>query len=155
VCARGADSALLGGPSTSPLGVSVLYPQDFDDIPMWDRTQFDRLPSKSRVACCIHMLEAAVNHDGFDGLFSGYSGAYVPEILSALRQIGAPYTHALVERAIAVAYPDGYPEDPAEHQDELSYSDEVSEALDPLDRDFQRYPEPLPDLVNAYLARDT
>src|SRR5205823_9524883 len=75
------------------------------------------LPSPGLLAASI-MLEAAVNHDGFDGLFSGYSGAYVPEILSALRQIGAPYTHALVERAIAVAYPDGYPRS-EEHTSEL------------------------------------
>jgi hypothetical protein len=133
----------------------VHYPEDFDDVSMWDRTQFDRLPLKSQVACCIHMLEAAVNHDGFDGLFSNYSGAYIPEILSALRQIGAPNTLALVERAIALAYPDGYPEDPADHQDALTYSDEVSEKLDLMDQEFFRYPEPLPELVNGYLARDT
>ena len=133
----------------------MLYPDDFDGVPKWDRAEFDRLPSKSQVACCIHMLEAAVNSDGFDGLFFNYSGAYIPEILSALRQIGAPHTLALVERAIALAYPGGYPDDPAEHQDTLSLSDDVSEALDPLDQEFCRYPEPLPDLVNAYLARDT
>ena len=129
-----------------------MYPDDFDTLVLSDKAQFARLPSKTQVAYCIHMLEANVNHDGFYGFFFNHSGEYVRETLTALQRIKAPTTHALLERAVAMAYPDGYPVDASDYQAALAELDEIADALEPFDREFFRYTEPLADLVNAYLA---
>jgi hypothetical protein len=132
-----------------------VYPEDFDALlEHLDKAEFEGLPARAQVACCIHMLEAAVNHDGFYGFFFNVSGEYVRETLTALEHIGAPYTQALLERAVTVAFPDGYPPDGNDHQEALADYDEVADALEPLDTEFFRYLEPLADLVNAHLARD-
>jgi hypothetical protein len=98
------------------------------------------------------MLEAQVNNGGFHQFFFNLSGEYVRETLAALEHIKAPRTQALLERAVAIAYPAGYPLDAADHQEALADYDDVADALEPLDNEFFRYTEPLPDLVNAYLA---
>jgi Domain of unknown function (DUF4375) len=131
-----------------------VYPEDLDALMPLDKAQFARLPSRTQVACCIHMLEAEVNNDGFYGFFFNVSGEYVRETLVALERIGAPHTQALLERAVTLAFPDGYPTDAKDHQNALADYDEVADALEPLDTEFFRYPEPLADLVNAHLARD-
>ena len=131
-----------------------MYPEDFDALLPLDEAQFARLPTKSQVACFIHMLEAQVNNGGFHAFFFNVSGEYVRETLAALERIGAPITLALLERAVAVAFPTGYPLDAQTHRDALADYDEVADALEPLNTEFFRYPEPLADLVNAHLARD-
>ena len=74
------------------------------------------------------------------------------ETLEALSAIGAVVTHALLERAVAIGFPEGYPADARQHQESLSDFDDVADALNPLDLAFFDYPEPLADLVNDYLA---
>jgi hypothetical protein len=100
------------------------------------------------------MLEAQVNNGGIHQFFFNVSGEYVRETVAALNRIGAPKTQALLERAVAVAFPRGYPPDAREHQEALAEYDDVADALAPLDTEFFSYPEPLADLVNAHLARD-
>jgi Domain of unknown function (DUF4375) len=136
------------------LGVFMAYPKDFDDLLPANKEEFARLPHKTQVARCIHMLEAEVNNGGFHQFFLNSSGEYVPETLSALAEIGATQTRDLVKRATTVAFPGGYPADPADHRTSLAAFDEVADALDLLDTEFYRYVEPLADLVNGYLDRD-
>jgi Domain of unknown function (DUF4375) len=130
------------------------YPEDFDNLLPSNKEEFTRLPHKTQVARCIHMLEAEVNNGGFHQFFLNSSGEYVPETLSALGEVGATKTRDLLKRATAVAFPGGYPTDPAAHQASLADLDDVAGALEPLDAEFYRYLEPLTDLVNAYLVRD-
>jgi hypothetical protein len=132
----------------------VAYPEDFDAVVPSDRGEFERLPPKAQVACCIHMLEAEVNNGGFHQFFFNSSGQYVRETLSALHDIGAVKTRRLLERAIAAAFPNSYPSNSDTHQDALADFDAIADDLEPLDSEFYRYAEPLTVLVNAYLAKD-
>ena len=76
------------------------------------------------------------------------SEEYVRATLQALAAIGAVATCALLERAVAIGFPDGYPADAQQHQECLADFDDIADALNPLDLTFFEYPEPLVDLVN-------
>ena len=69
-----------------------------------------------------------------------------------MQAIGADHTSKLLEEAIAIAYPDGYPENAADHEDTTD-SDDALDALGELDERFLEYEDPLTDLVNQYLER--
>jgi Domain of unknown function (DUF4375) len=129
------------------------YPEDFDDLLLPNKEEFRHLPRNAQVALCIHALEAEVNNGGFHQFFSNSSGEYVRETLAALSAVDAPKTRELLEHAIAVAFPGGYPTDAGSYQDALVDYDEVADALEVLDSRFFSYSEPLTDLVNAYLSR--
>jgi hypothetical protein len=135
------------------LGVFVHYPQDFDVLLLSNKEQFQHLVPKVQVALCIHALEAEVNNGGFHQYFFNSSGEYARETLAALAAVNAPITQDLLERAIAVAFPCGYPSDAGAHQDSLADYDGVADSLELLDNQFFAYPEPLADLVNAYLSK--
>jgi len=131
----------------------VPYPEDFDDIVITSRTDLERHPAPIQVALCMHRLEAEVNNGGFHQFFFNSSGEIVPHTLHALSEIGALNTKCLLEQAIAVAFPAGYPKDPANIQSALAEYDDVADKLEPLDSEFFLYAEPLSDLVNDYLGR--
>ncbi len=71
--------------------------------------------------------------------------------MDALTQIGAPKTRALLKSAIVLAYPNGYPVNPADHG-ETADSEDVLDSLRELDDEFYKYVEPLADLMNKFLA---
>jgi hypothetical protein len=131
----------------------VPYPDDFDDIVISSKADLVSHPARKQVALCLHKLEAEVNNGGFHQFFGNSSGELVPETLRALDAIGAPKTKALLEQAIAVAFPSGYPSDTSEVSLKLADFDEVADGLEPLDQAFYRYQEPLSDLVNSFLER--
>ena len=130
----------------------VPYPESFDDIVVTGRIDLARHPVQVQVALCVHRLEAEVNNGGFHQFFLNSSAEIVPHTLHALSVIGAPRTKRLLEEAIAVAFPSGYPADPADIQAALADFDDVADELERLDSEFCLYNEPLTDLVNAYLA---
>ena len=101
----------------------------------------------------MHMLEAEVNNGGFDQFFLNSSGQFALQTLDALGAIGAPQTKELLQAALALSYPAGYPDDSSEHE-ETAYDDATLEALHALDDKFYEYLEPLTDLVNQYLRND-
>ena len=129
------------------------YPDDFDDIVICSRAELLSHPSRAQVALCMHKLEAEVNNGGFHQFFLNSSGELVPETLQALSAIGATGTKHLLERAVAVAFPSGYPSDVSEVASRLSDFDDVADQLEPLDAAFYRYEEPLSDLVNKFLEK--
>jgi hypothetical protein len=100
----------------------------------------------------MHKFEAELNNGGFDQFFFN-AGEFVPETLRALSDIGATRTKSLLEQAVAVAFPSGYPSDASEVAARLSGSDDVSVQLELLDAAFYRYEEPLSDLVNNFLEK--
>ena len=132
----------------------MAYPEDFDELLLSSKEEFQHLAPKAQVAFCIHALEAEVNNGGFHQFFFNSSGEYVRETLAALATVHAPKTRDLLDRAVAVAFPSGYPREARTHQDALADFDDVAEALGPLDNQFFAYEEPLADLVNVYLSRD-
>jgi hypothetical protein len=133
----------------------MAYPEDFDDLLLSNQAEYHDLAPKARVAFCIHGFESQVNNGGFHQFFFNSSGEYVRETLAALAAIGAPRTRDLLEQAAAVAFPSGYPSDARTHQDALADYDGVADTLEQLDNQFFAYTEPLADLVNAYLSKDT
>jgi hypothetical protein len=136
------------------LGRKLIYPEDFDEIIILDPQQFGNLSAAIQVGCCLHMLEAEVNNGGFDQFFLNSSGYYALQTMNALARIGAPKTRALLENAIKLAYPDGYPDNPEDHED-TAHSEEVLNRLGELDGEFCKYEEPLTDLTNKFLAGAT
>ena len=127
------------------------YPRDFDDIVIGSKADLAGHPLRSQVALCMHKLEAEVNNGGFHQFFLNSSGELVPETLHALSVIGASSTRQLLEQAIAIAFPSGYPSDASEVTSSLADFDDVADQLEPLDAAFYRYDEPLSDMVNKFL----
>jgi hypothetical protein len=131
----------------------VPYPDDFDDIVICSKAELVSHPPHAQVALCMHKLEAEVNNGGFHQFFLNSSGELVPETLQALSAIGATGTKHLLERAVAVAFPWGYPSEASEVASSLADFDDVADQLEPLDAAFYRYEEPLSDLVNNFLEK--
>lgn len=75
------------------------------------------------------------------------------ETIDALTQIRAPKTRELLERAVAVCFPNGYPADTTDWESLVADIDDVSDSIEALDQEFSRYAEPLTNLVNEYFAR--
>jgi hypothetical protein len=131
----------------------VSYPEDFDDLLLDAKAQFMQLAPKVQVAYCLHRLEAEVNNGGFHQFFSNSTGEYVTETMEALVEIGAMKTSELLERAVSIGFPAGYPEDASQYEAAVADFDDVVEELDALDQEFFEYSDPLADLVNKYLAK--
>lgn len=128
------------------------YPESFDDYYIDDEQDLEGLEPAVATAVLIHALEAEVNNGGFDQFFLNSSGRFALQTVEALHAIGADHTSKLLEEAIAIAYPDGYPENPADHENTTD-SDDALDALGELDERFLDYEDPLTDLVNEYLER--
>jgi hypothetical protein len=129
-----------------------MYPEDFDNLILESIDELNRLPREIQVAYCIHILEAEVNNGGFHQYFANSSGMFALETIIALSEIGAPKTRALLEGAIKIAYPRGYPDNREKYEQELADYDDIADLLEPLDDSFYEYEEPLTDLVNGYLS---
>ena len=129
------------------------YPDDFDDIVICSKAELLSHPPRAQVALCMHKLEAEVNNGGFHQFFLNSSGELVPETLQALTDIGATGTRQLLERAVAIAFPSGYPSSVSEVASRLAEFDDVADQLEPLDAAFYRYEEPLSELVNNFLEK--
>lgn len=129
------------------------YPDDFDDIVISSKAELACHPPRAQVALCMHKLEAEVNNGGFHQFFLNSSGELVPETLRALSDIGATRTKGLLEQAVAIAFPSGYPSDVSEIASRLADFDDVADQLEPLEAAFYRYEEPLSDLVNTFLEK--
>ncbi|MBL8298288.1 MAG: DMP19 family protein [Rhodanobacteraceae bacterium] len=143
----------LSGTPLPPVREStVKYPGDFDELPVANYAAFARLPPATRVAYCIHRLEAEVNNGGLYQFFSNSTGQYVRETIQALIDIGAPKTGDLLARAAEICFPGGYPSDASQYQTLLAEYGEVAELVEPLDVKFLAYEEPLSKLVNEYLG---
>lgn len=128
------------------------YPESFDDFYIDDEQDLEGLEPAVATAVLIHALEAEVNNGGFDQFFLNSSGRFALQTVEALHAIGADHTSEILEEAIAIAYPDGYPENAADHEDTTD-ADDALDALGELDERFLEYEDPLTDLVNEYLAR--
>ena len=145
--------ALLLSPAVQTDEVVRVYPEDFDNLyfTVENIGDFERLDGGQRIAFCILLLEMEVNNGGFHQFFSNSTGYFVPETIIALKQIGADSTAAILERAIMIAYPNGFPMDRNQHEEALRFDDAVLDELDQVDSAFYRYEDNLTSLVNDYL----
>lgn len=129
------------------------YPEDFDSIGIGSRADLSEYSDLERAALCLHRLEAEVNNGGSHQFFFNSSGELVPQTLEALERIGAPQTKRLLEQAVAIAFPNGYPSRAEDVAEGLAEYDVVGDQLEPPDEAFFAHAEPLSDLMNQCLAR--
>jgi glutathionyl-hydroquinone reductase len=129
------------------------YPEDFDDLLCDTKAEFMQLAPKIQVAYCLHRLEAEVNNGGFHQFFSNSTGEYVTETIHALAEIGALKTVELLERAVSIGFPAGYPNDASQYESAVTDFAAAVDELDALDQEFFKYADPLTELVNEYLAK--
>lgn len=130
------------------------YPDDFDNLTIWGAEDLEGRPKCIQVAYCLHQMEAQVNNCGFHAFFENSSGLFVPHTLRALNEIGALKTKKLMEDALLISYPNGFPSDSRLHASTLCDIDDVEEELAPIDTAFWGYQEPLAKLVNDYLMKN-
>jgi len=129
------------------------YPEDFDHlcISVNDINQFNLLSEAEQTAFCLNILEAQVNNGGFNQFFSNSSGYFALETLVALERIGATKTKQVLNQALSIAYPGGFPSEKDLHEEYLSEDDDSYDALNELDHLFFDYEDDLSALVNEYL----
>ncbi len=130
-----------------------MYPDGFDDIIINNRQEFEELPEHFKVAYCIYILEQEVNNGGFDQFFFNPSGSFTQDTVMALDTIKATKTAKILKQAIDVAYPKGFPSDPAKHQEDLAENEDTCDELEELDDQFFKYEDDLAELVNRYLDK--
>jgi hypothetical protein len=98
-------------------------------------------------------LSQKSNNGGFSQYFLNDSCETAAFVSEALETIGAPKTADICRRAIAVAFPAGLPDNPEDISSAAAdFSDEVTDALEPLDNAFFEYPHNLTDLLFIYVS---
>ncbi len=99
-------------------------------------------------------LEREVNNGGFHQFFYNSSGDWCAATPVALRQLGAPYTAGIVERAIAL-FERELPTDLLERRKFMKNvcTDDIMKALDACDGEFYRYKENLTELNYKYVTK--
>jgi len=124
-----------------------------------DKTQFGKQAfaqqsTPQKVFSAIWALESEVNNGGFSQYFLNDSCETASFVSEALETIGAPKTADICRRAIASAFPAGLPKNPEDISSAAAdFSDEVMEALEPLDNEFFEYPHNLTNLLFAYVSK--
>ena len=109
----------------------------------------DKLNSHERVFFAAQLLEQEVNNGGFDQYFSNSSGNLANEIVAAFREIGAPKTAAICEKALSVFH-GSVPTDWDVRQDLLEELD-CGDVWDECDDAFYEYEENLDALHYQYV----
>lgn len=119
-----------------------------------DAVGFEGLTHAERVAYCIDGLEREVNNGGFDQFFVNSAGDWAQETVSALEQIGALQTAALMRQAMAV-FPGAKPAtDRDERFEQLSaLSVEDRARFNELDGAFYEYPDNLAQQVRQFVEQ--
>ena len=105
-----------------------------------------------KVFSAIWEVEAEVNNGGFSQYFFNNSRASAWFVALALVHVGAPKTANICERAIAVAFPSGLPEDLYSIRSAANnFPKNIQGKLYALDKEFYAYPHDLADLLFAYV----
>ncbi len=122
------------------------------DARFW-RTDYHELSVPERVFRAIWELEGEVNNGGLDQYFFNSSGSLVPNVVNALKTIGALRMAGILEDAIAlmptsVAWHDG----DMRREVLIALPETSKDALDTLTRKFYDYPDDLTALLYAYVC---
>ena len=132
----------------------ILISLSTSDKTEFGKRNFAQQSTPQKVFSSIWALESEVNNGGFSQYFFNDSCATAPFVSEALEIIGAPKTSKICRRAIAIAFPAGLPENPEDISSAAAdFSDEVTDALEPLDNEFFEYPHNLTELLFAYVSR--
>src|SRR5882724_9902649 len=90
---------------------SILIDLSESDQTKFGKQDFEVQSMPQKVFSAIWEVEAEVNNGGFSQYFFNNSRASAWFVALALVHVGAPKTANICERAIAVAFPSGLPED--------------------------------------------
>ncbi len=129
------------------------------DLSESDRTKhgkedFAAQSTPQKVFSSIWAVESEVNNGGFSQYFLNSSCETAGYVVEALKAIDAPRTSEICRRAIAAAFPEGLPADPAEISSAAeNFPDETEDKLEELDNEFLAYPHNLTELLFAYVSR--
>ena len=123
---------------------------------LWNKSEndkdFESLNAMEKNVLFVEMLEGQVNNGGFDQYFFNTSGEYVYETLNALKEIKAPQTTGILNRAINVFPTLPIPKDTDQRRELMKLIPEsVSDTWAKLDDEFYKYPENLAGLVIEYV----
>jgi len=118
------------------------------------RLDYQDLSPAERVFLLIWELESEVNNGGFQQYFHNSSGEHAPEVVAALKTIGAPATADIAQRAVnAVGDAITIWSDDAPRQASVArLSPQVRQTLDELDREYYKCPEALTPLLYNYVT---
>jgi hypothetical protein len=106
-----------------------------------------------QVFTAVWEVESEVNNGGFAQYFSNESAESAGFVVRALKEIGAPRTADICERAIVKAFPNGLPAAvEAIRASAEEFPEAVLSALGDLDQEFYSYPNDLTALLFAFVA---
>jgi hypothetical protein len=124
-----------------------------DRTKLW-KEDFELQSKPQKVFSSIWVVESEVNNGGFSQYFINIIDETAGYVVEALTMIGAPRTADICSRAIAAAFPDGLPAEPAQISAAAGeFSEETLEKLEPLDNEFFACPHNLTDLLFAYVSQ--
>jgi len=118
------------------------------------RVDYEELLAAERVFLLIWELESEVNNGGFHQYFYNSSGALAPNIVDALKTIGAEATADIVQRAInaVVGTMTSWSDDAGRQAGLNRLSPETRRVLEDLDQQYYACPEDLTPLLYNYVA---
>jgi hypothetical protein len=122
------------------------------DARFW-RADYHELSAPERVFRAIWELEGEVNNGGIDQYFFNSSGSLVPDVVDALKTIGAYRMAGILEEAIGLMPANVSWRDSDMRREMLIALPETrQDALDTLTRKFYDYPDDLTALLYAYVC---
>ncbi|HEY5364470.1 MAG TPA: DUF4375 domain-containing protein [Aestuariivirga sp.] len=125
------------------------------DHTSFGKIEFDLQKPAQKVFSSIWELEGQVTNGGFSGYFMAEKVAAIQFVAQALREINAPKTAAICDKAIALAFPHGMPiseELKASHL--AAIADQVASELDGISDEFIQYPHDLTELLFNFVKRN-
>jgi hypothetical protein len=142
------------GVHSVPTKNHILISLSESDKTRFGKQDFAQQSTPQKVFSSIWAVESEVNNGGFSQYFLNDSCETAPFVSEALEIIGAPKTADICRRAIAAAFPSGLPENTEDISSAAAdFSDEVTDALLPLDNEFFEYPHNLTNLLFAYVSK--
>jgi hypothetical protein len=121
--------------------------------PFW-RIDYDKLSAPEQVFLLIWELESEVNNGGFHQYFYNSSGVLAPNVVSALKAMGAQATAEIAQRALnAVGNAITSWSNDADRQASVNrLSSGTRQILENLDQEYYKCPEDLTPLLYKYVA---
>ncbi len=116
---------------------------------------FESLAPSERASFGLTWLYMETNNGGLHQFFFNDAGKLAPDALRGLEMVGAPATASILRRAMSV-FPGGVvPPEQADRREFLCeiLTPEQEELLDDLTTEFYQSPEPVADLLDAYVAQ--
>jgi len=120
-----------------------------------EKEGLESLTPSERAAFALRWLYIETNNGGLHQFFYNDAGKLAPDALHGLEMLGATKTARILSRAMSV-FPRGVVPASQEHRRAFmcdSLTPEQEEMLDQLTDQFYASPEPVSDLLTAYIAQ--